>query len=282
MALRSRPARASASASVAGVALLLGQLAQHAESSSRRRRLSTRSSSPCTCGQPAGDLLRVLLVVPEVGRGHLLAEVRDLAAHRVDVEDLLDGVHRRLELLDLGFDVRTCHDRQGYALRARKRSPAQVSSARRSLMIRASSRDTCIWVTPMSWAICSWVQAWKNRQLEDPAVPLPEPAHRRGQQDPGLRAAVVLVLRAQQLRQGRRPVLADRDVQRGRGEAPSAARASITASTSISEVGGHLARVAASAPGSGTARWRSARSAPAAPGSAEADAPSSRSHGSSA
>ena len=60
------------------------------------------------------------LVVPQVGRGDLLAEVGDLAAHRVEVQHLLDGLHRRLELLDLGVEVGACHDRQAYATLGRR------------------------------------------------------------------------------------------------------------------------------------------------------------------
>src|SRR6478752_1391257 len=66
-------------------------------------------------GEPPGDPGRALDVVPQVGCGHLLAEVGDLDAHRIDVEHLLDGVHGRLELLDLCVEVRSCHKEQGYA-----------------------------------------------------------------------------------------------------------------------------------------------------------------------
>ena len=68
-----------------------------------------RSRSPWSSREPAGDPLGVGLVVPQVGRGDLLAEVGDLGAHRVEVQHLLDGVHRRLELLDLGLEVGSCH-----------------------------------------------------------------------------------------------------------------------------------------------------------------------------
>ena len=65
-------------------------------------------------GEPAGDAGGVVLVVPQVGGGDLLAEVGDLLAHRVEVEHLLDGAHGRLELLDLGVVVGSCHKVQGY------------------------------------------------------------------------------------------------------------------------------------------------------------------------
>ena len=55
------------------------------------------------------------LVVPQVRGGDLLAEVGDLAAHLVEVEHRPDGLHRRLELLDLGVEVGACHKESGYA-----------------------------------------------------------------------------------------------------------------------------------------------------------------------
>ena len=65
--------------------------------------------------EPAGDARGVGLVVPQVGGGDLLAEVGDLGAHRVEVQHLLDGVHRRLELLDLGLEIWACHNSPPYA-----------------------------------------------------------------------------------------------------------------------------------------------------------------------
>ena len=64
--------------------------------------------------EPAGDAGRVLLVVPEVGRRDLLAEVGDLGTHAVEVEHLADGLHRRPELLDLHVEIGTGHEEQGY------------------------------------------------------------------------------------------------------------------------------------------------------------------------
>ena len=66
--------------------------------------------------EASGHAGGVVLVVPEVGRGDLLAEVGDLGAHGVEVEHLLDGVHGRLELLDLGVEVGSCHKGQDYGL----------------------------------------------------------------------------------------------------------------------------------------------------------------------
>ncbi len=68
-------------------------------------------------GQPSGHAGGVGLVVPQVGSGNLLPQVCDLGAHRVEVQHLLDGVHRRLELFDVGVDVGACHKSQGYGAR---------------------------------------------------------------------------------------------------------------------------------------------------------------------
>ena len=50
-------------------------------------------------GEPGGQRLRGLDVVPEVGRGGLLLELGHLAAQPVDVEDRLDGLQGRVELV---------------------------------------------------------------------------------------------------------------------------------------------------------------------------------------
>jgi hypothetical protein len=74
--------------------------------------------------EPTGDAGGVVLVVPEVRGGDLLAEVGDLGAHAVEVEHLADGLHRRPELLDLGVVVRSRHETQRY-----RRAGHAVSSA---------------------------------------------------------------------------------------------------------------------------------------------------------
>ena len=105
----------SASAMRVRVALLLGELEEHAEVVEPV--LEVREAVEVTLEQrePAGDARGVSLVVPEVGGCDLLAEVGDLGAHRVEVQDLLDGVHRRLELLDLGLEIWACHNSPPYA-----------------------------------------------------------------------------------------------------------------------------------------------------------------------
>ena len=50
-------------------------------------------------GQLRGDRLGGLDVVPEVGRGGLLLEVGDLAAHVVDPQDGLDRLQSRVEFV---------------------------------------------------------------------------------------------------------------------------------------------------------------------------------------
>ena len=64
--------------------------------------------------EPAGDARGVGLVVPEVGRGDLLAEVGDLGCASRRGRAPGRWSHRRLELLDLGVEVGACHKEQGY------------------------------------------------------------------------------------------------------------------------------------------------------------------------
>jgi hypothetical protein len=97
------------------VALLLGELDQHAQVVDARLEAGEPVEVSLEPRQPAGDPLGVGLVVPQVGGGDLLPEVGDLGAHGVQVEHLLDGVHRRLELLGLGLEIGSCHDDQPYA-----------------------------------------------------------------------------------------------------------------------------------------------------------------------
>ena len=108
-ALCTRVSSASASATVSASA---SSLASSISTRGRRGGLERREAVEVALEdrQPPGDPLRVGLVVPEVGGRHLLAELRDLGAHGVEVEHLLDGVHRRLELLDLSVEVGACHE----------------------------------------------------------------------------------------------------------------------------------------------------------------------------
>ena len=92
-----------------GVALLLRHLDHQAEVVEAAAEAGEAVELTLEEREPAGHAGGVGLVVPQVGSGDLLPEIGDLGAHRVQVEHLLDGVHRRLELLDLGVDVGACH-----------------------------------------------------------------------------------------------------------------------------------------------------------------------------
>ena len=64
-------------------------------------------------GEPGGDDLRLLLVVPEVGVGRLLLEVGDGRLELGQVGDLTHGRHGRAEVLDLLREVGG-HEGQAY------------------------------------------------------------------------------------------------------------------------------------------------------------------------
>ena len=98
-----------------GVALVLGQLEQHPEVVEPPAQRLDPVELALHVGQPAGDLLGVLLVVPQVGGGGLLVEVGQLAAHRVEVEDRLDAAQGLVEVLELLGHVHGCHVQEAYA-----------------------------------------------------------------------------------------------------------------------------------------------------------------------
>ena len=58
----------------------------------------------------ARDLLRLVGVVPEVGRTGLLAQARDLGGERVDVDHGLDVGERGAQRLDIGGEIEIEHD----------------------------------------------------------------------------------------------------------------------------------------------------------------------------
>ncbi len=92
------------------VALLLPELDEHREVVEAR----AQAAEPVDVGlqprEPGGDLLGVVDVVPQVGRGDLLLELGDLAALAGGVEHRLDGGERPLEVGDLHGEVGTSHD----------------------------------------------------------------------------------------------------------------------------------------------------------------------------
>ena len=115
-----------------GVALLAAELDHELEVLEPAGQLGEPVDLALEDGEPSGHAGGVVLVVPEVGRGHLLAQVGDLGAHGVEVEHLLDGVHGRLELLDLRVEVWSGHEGQDYVVVAVHVSPCDRRPARRT------------------------------------------------------------------------------------------------------------------------------------------------------
>ena len=97
------------------VALLGGHLDHQAEVLEAALQLVVAVQVGLQRREASGHPLCVGLVVPQVRHRDLLAEVGDLPAHVVEVQDGTDGLHRRLELLDLGVEVGGCHKDRGYA-----------------------------------------------------------------------------------------------------------------------------------------------------------------------
>ena len=89
----------SASAGVASSSSSLGHLVQERDVVEPAAQLLDPAEVALQVGQPRGDRLRGLDVVPEVGRGGLLLEVGDLAAHVVDPQDGLDRLQSRVEFV---------------------------------------------------------------------------------------------------------------------------------------------------------------------------------------
>ena len=74
-------------------------------SSMRASMVTMRSRSEPARLRCARDLLRLVGVVPQVGRGGLLLEVVDRPREHVEVGDPAHGVHRRAQFLDLLREV---------------------------------------------------------------------------------------------------------------------------------------------------------------------------------
>ena len=93
------------------------------------------------------------LADPPGGQSHVAATTAGPAGER-------PAPARRTPEPSAGAARLTCSADQPVAAGVRS---LEVSSVRRSRMIRLSSRDTCIWVTPMSSAISCWVRSSKKR-----------------------------------------------------------------------------------------------------------------------
>ena len=112
---RSLARSASASARRTRVALVLGELVEHGQVVEAAPQVLDAPQLALGVREPAGDLLRVLLVVPQVGLARLVLEVRDLGAQRGQVGHRLDALQGAGELLDVGCGVGV-HNAPGYAV----------------------------------------------------------------------------------------------------------------------------------------------------------------------
>jgi len=95
------------------VALVLRELVEHREVVDAAPEVLESPQVTLGVGEPAGDLLCGLGVVPEVGLARLVREVRDLRAQRGQVGDLLDALQGGGEFLQVGCCV-GIHSTQGY------------------------------------------------------------------------------------------------------------------------------------------------------------------------
>lgn len=103
------------------VVLLAAHLHQHAEVVDPAAQFRDPLQVGLQAGQPGRHLLRVRLVVPQVGRGHLFAEVGDLSAHALQIEHFLDRGQGCVELLQVSVEIRSSHNQAAYPLRAPRR-----------------------------------------------------------------------------------------------------------------------------------------------------------------
>ena len=85
--------------------------------------------------------------------------------------------------------------------------------------MRVSSRDTCIWVTPILSATSRWVSPSKKRSLRMSPVALAEGADGGMQHHPCLGGAMVAVVTGEQVSECRCSVVPHRQVERSRREA---------------------------------------------------------------
>lgn len=91
------------------VVLLLGHLEEHGEIVDPRAQRFGLPHLRLEVGQLAGDLLRLVRVVPQGRRGRLLLEHGDVCPQLVEVQNGLDRLHGRGEGLELFGYVDDCH-----------------------------------------------------------------------------------------------------------------------------------------------------------------------------
>src|SRR5690606_35440087 len=101
------------------VVLLLGHLEQHGEIVDPAAQRLGLPDLRLEVGELAGDLLRLVRVVPQGRRGRLLLEHGDICPDPVEVQDGLDRLHGRGEGLELFGYIDDCHalQRNGSAAR---------------------------------------------------------------------------------------------------------------------------------------------------------------------
>ena len=87
------------------IALVLGQLVEHRQILEPAAQLLQPAQLALRVREPAGDLLRGIGVVPEIGLSGLVGEVRDLDAQRGQVGDRLDALQRGGKVLQVGCGV---------------------------------------------------------------------------------------------------------------------------------------------------------------------------------
>jgi len=87
------------------VALFLGHLVHQGDVVEPAAQLLHPAQVALQVGEPRGQRLRRLDVVPQVGRGGLLFEVGDLAAHVVDPQHGLDRLQGRVQFVQYDGEV---------------------------------------------------------------------------------------------------------------------------------------------------------------------------------
>ncbi len=100
--------------------LLLGELVEHRHVVEARAQFLHATQFGLRVRKLAGDLLRVLLVVPQLRIGRLVFEFVDAAAQLLDIENLLDRGQSGVELVEVSGNVRM-HSYPGYRVNRRVR-----------------------------------------------------------------------------------------------------------------------------------------------------------------
>ena len=89
---------------------LVGELDQHLEVVETPLDVGDARELGLAVAEGAGDLLRLVGVVPEIGGAGLFAESRDLGRECLDVDHGLDVGERGAQGLDIGGEIEIEHD----------------------------------------------------------------------------------------------------------------------------------------------------------------------------